>query len=156
MLNIRHLAPLLTFAGMLISADAFAQYRELCSSVPKACTYTGPEAPVLRANVCWNGSSARLKTTSPCPSGSWPYYVGFGEIIDTQGTIAAYVPLDWACSNPGICVAGPVPDGATEEPLCCNGSCVPLANGCDGAILLCENGVTNDDGTVTCFEGTPA
>lgn len=154
MLRIRHLAPILTSVLLFTSTDALAQYRPFCSSVPKACTYAGPDAPVLRADVCWNGSVALLKGSSSCPTGTWPYYVDHGEVISATGTVLAYVPLDWACDHPGICIASPIPDGATEEPICCEGgSCVPLANGCQGQILMCENGVTNDDGTVTCFEG---
>ncbi|NJK33228.1 MAG: hypothetical protein HC927_12965 [Deltaproteobacteria bacterium] len=136
------------------TADA-STYPPFCGSMQSQCVYTGPDAPVLRLDVCWDGSVATLKGTSPCPLDSRPYYVDFGD-VDAFGVVNAYIPLDWACDHTGICVAGPAPGSTSAEPICCDGGvCYPVTDaGCTGLKVLCQNGVSNDDGTVTCFEGT--
>lgn len=42
----------LVLALALVSAGAEAEYRQLCTSVPSACEYTGPDAPKLDVDVC--------------------------------------------------------------------------------------------------------
>jgi hypothetical protein len=139
-------------------ADA-TQYRYLCTSIPAACTYTGPNAPTLGAEVCYGSASGIvLKGTAPCPSGTWAYYVDYGEIVDpVANTVAAHVPLDNACDQPGLCVDGPPPPGAQPFPMCCTGNmsggsqtCVSGAS-CGGTVYYCQDGVCNADGTITCF-----
>ncbi len=138
------------------------QYRDLCSSVPGACEHTGPNAPVLDADVCWSeGGVLTLKGQAPCPSDAWPYHLGHGELLDPLSQeIAAYSPLDWACDHPGLCVSGPVPPEATAQSLCCEwGVCVPLVeavcNSPASVAVMCFNGVSNEDGSVTCYDGEP-
>lgn len=159
-----HLALPLVALGLLSphdvsAANAYATYRHLCFSVPAACTYTGPDAPELNANVCFGRKTGvRLMGTASCPSGSWPFYVSYGELVDpTTNEVAAYVPLDDACAKPGICVQGPPPPDAQEFPMCCTGN----ASGeetcyhgvsCGGQLYFCWDGVSNADGTVSCFE----
>lgn len=145
----------------LMPDDADAQYRYLCTSVPSACTYTGPDAPMLEANVCYGSAiGIRLMSGGSCPTGSWPYYVEAGELVDpTTNEVAAYIPLDDACSRPGLCVEGPPPPGAQEDAICCNADyvCTPAAGACGAGEIgyFCHDGVSNDDGTVTCFDATP-
>lgn len=159
---VRSLSFILAATLSLAPAAASATYRDLCASVPAACEYTGPDAPALGADVCWSTSTGvRLKGTGACPSGAWPYYLAYGEIVDpVTGAIAAYVPLDWACSHPGICEEGDPPTSSDpqEQTLCCEfGFCVPVTEvPCDSQnsiLVFCFDGVTNTDGSVTCFEG---
>lgn len=138
---------------------------DLCSSDPDACEYTGPGAPDWDSDVCWSTSSETMyppDVAGGCPSGHSLYYAEHAEIVnEVYGDMIAYYELDDACSVPGICVAGPPPSGAENQLLCCDtwGLCVPLAdvpcNNRGDQRLLCYNGVSNLDGTVTCFEGQP-
>jgi hypothetical protein len=154
--------PLSVLAAMLLLAPTPAEageYRNLCTSASKACVYTGPVAPALRAAVCWNGADLRLKGSGNCATGSWPYHVDFGEIIDpVQGLVVAYIPLDDACDL-DICVEfGSLElDPLASEPLCCNPSTddctLNLQGQCpNGEILVwCEQPATNEDGSVACY-----
>ncbi|MFV8750887.1 hypothetical protein ACNOYE_10095 [Nannocystaceae bacterium ST9] len=140
------------------SADA-TNYRDLCSSVPGACVYTGPDAPVLAALVCWSRSSSTstLMTGAACPTGSWAYFAKYGVVEPLTLHVTAFVPLDDACSRPGLCLPGSfAPPNTTSAPMCCHdGDCWPMdeVNLCGGdEVLFCSNGVSNDDGTITCFD----
>jgi hypothetical protein len=141
--------------------DATAS-RPLCTSVPAACEYTGPDAPWFGGEVCWSRETGvRPKGTGACPAGQWPYYLDYGEIVDPlTSEVAGYVPLDWACSHPGLCTPGYAPPGSgpQEQVLCCEwGVCVPAilvpCNNDYSIMVMCFDGVTNMDGTVECFEG---
>jgi hypothetical protein len=141
--------------------DATAS-RPLCSSVPAACEYTGPDAPKFDGEVCWSRSTGvHAKGTAPCPAGQWQYYLDYGQIVDPiTNEVAGYIPLDWACSHPGLCTPGFAPPGSgpQEQVLCCEwGVCVPIAdvmcNNDYSILVFCFDGVTNTDGTVECFEG---
>lgn len=154
------LSVLVAAVVLLPSSASAGDYRELCMSAAKVCTYTGPQAPVLRADVCLSTAGGiTLKGTAPCASGQYPYYVEHGEVVDPQtGEIAAYIPLDNACSQPGRCVDGPGPGVTEEYPMCCfvNSSGVEVCvdgTGCGGTLWFCYDGVSNPDGTVTCFAG---
>lgn len=156
-------APLIlsSLAVGLLAAPLVVQasgYRYLCTSTRRVCEYTGPDAPYLNADVCYGSASGVvLKGIKPCPTGTWPYHVEHGEVVDPiTNTVAAYVPLDDACSQPGLCIDGPPPAGAQEHPMCCtsdsqgNETCYDGAS-CGGTLWWCADGVCNDDGTITCF-----
>lgn len=152
--------PTIGLAFLLSPADVDAQYRHLCMSIPSVCTYTGPNAPTLAADVCFGSAiGIRLKGTGACPSGSWPYYLDYGEVVNPiTNQVAAYIPLNDACDQPGLCVEGPPPAGAQEHAMCCTGNssgegqtCVNGAS-CGGTLWFCFDGVSNEDGTVTCFD----
>jgi len=149
---------LVVAAGLIGSPDAHATtYRDLCSSVPSACGYTGPDAPVLAAAVCWASSTftATLMTGATCPTGSYPYAVKYGVVDPGSKIVTAFIPLDDACSRPGLCQPKYLaPPNSTSAPMCCFGdTCYPSDGECyGGEFLFCLYGVTNDDGTVTCFE----
>lgn len=153
------LTSILVVAFVSVSADVDAsQYRNLCDSISGVCEYGPPDSPLLRADVCWDGSQATLKS-GECPSDSRAYHLDYGEVLDpTLGLVQGYIPLDWACDQPGICVDEPVPPQAAMIPICCDdGECFPMGDdGCPqgSAKLLCASGVSNTDGTITCFEGT--
>ncbi len=145
---------------VLLNTDAEASYRDFCASVPSACVFTGPWAPVLAAEVCWSRTSgiATLRGSQNCPTGTWPYSVKYGDVDPLTSIVTAYVPLDDACSHPGICQPAEfAPANTTSAPMCCiGGTCYPYNGQCDGEVLLCDNGVTNEDGTVTCFDDETA
>lgn len=156
----RKLPALLLGAALgLADTDAHATNRELCSSVPGECEFSGPEAPVLAANVCWfrSTSTTKLMTGATCPTGASPYFVKYGLVDPLSQEVSGFVPLDYVCSRPGLCQPGGfAPPTLWEEPACCYGGvCYPFegTNGCDGGeLLLCLEGVTNEDGTITCFD----
>lgn len=145
--------------GLANGQEAHATtFRDLCSSVPGECEFTGPDAPVLAANVCWSRttSQARLMTGATCPTGSWPYFVKYGVVDPLTQVVTGFVPLEDACSRPGLCQPSEfAPPNTTTAPLCCIGDlCWPLegTNMCEGGeLLFCADGVSNEDGTVTCL-----
>jgi hypothetical protein len=145
---------------LLSPVTGHAAYRDLCTSVSAACDWSGPDAPRLSIDVCWSSSTGvKVKGTAPCPLGQKPYYAAYGEVIDpSAGSVQAYAPLDWACDTAGLCLAGPPPDGATEMAICCEfGVCVDLAivpcNSNNSIAMMCTSGVSNQDGTIDCYEG---
>lgn len=151
------LLALVVLLGLVGSQDAHATtYREMCTSVPDECEYSGPFAPVLASNVCWSRttSQAVLMSGATCPPGSWPYFVKHGVVDPLTQVVTGLVPLDHMCSR-GLCEPGSIAAPTTTAVACCvNGVCWPLegTNYCEGGeILWCDEGVTNEDGTVTCF-----
>lgn len=145
--------------GLFDTPAAMAtNYRDLCGSVPSACEYTGPDAPLLAAAVCWerSTSTARLMTGGACPTGSWPYFAKHGVVEPLTLTVAAFQPLDDACARPGLCQpAIMAPSTTTGGVICCFGDVCYPAEGEDcygGELFFCFDGVSNEDGTVTCFE----
>ena len=139
-----------------VGADA--SYRDLGTSSPGACEYTGPDAPTLAAEVC-HGTAGTWLRGEVCPAGTWAYFVRYGEVIDPMtNVVAAYIPLDNACASPGLCVDAPPPAEAQPYPMCCTvntsgagSTCVSGAD-CGGTLWFCFDGVSNEDGTVTCFD----
>ena len=150
---------LVIVVGMVGSHPASATtYRDLCGSVPSACEYTGPDAPVLAVAVCWarTTSTTTLMTGATCPTGSWPYFAKYGVVDPFTLQVNAYQPLDDACSRPGLCQPSiQAPTTTTTGVICCfGGTCYPAYDDqCyGGELLFCLDGVSNEDGTVTCFE----
>lgn len=155
----RHIALLIPFtlvlACALVPCEASATYRYLCTSVPSACTYVPDDnVPVLNADVCFSTSGGiKLKGTANCPSGTWPYFVYHGEVVDPlTGDVDAYIPLDNACEVAGLCVEYVPHTGGSSAPMCCDEeyTCVPELT-CGGTLWWCHDGVSEADGTVTCF-----
>jgi hypothetical protein len=149
--------PIIALALALVPVTAFAEYRYLCTSVPGSCEYAPPTAPVLGVDVCYMRSTrtVRLKGSAPCPTGSSPYYLKHGEVVDpTNGSVVAYSPLDDAC-DAGLCLEYAPHTGGTENGMCCEngGPCWPIG-GCEGGGVLywCNDGVTNQDGSIDCFD----
>ncbi len=156
---------LVLLAGLMGSSLANATtYADLCGAVPSACEYTGPEAPLLEAVVCWSRSTPtptlRLMTGASCPTGAWPYLAKYGFVDPLTLAVTAYRPLDDACSRPGLCQPGILaPTTTTADVICCLwGVCWPAeGDQCyGGELLYCYEGVTNEDGTVTCWESSNA
>lgn len=139
----------------LASTDAHADYRYLCTSVPSACEYVPDDSvPVLDADVCFGSAiGIRLKGTGSCPTGSWPYYVYYGEVTNPlTNAVDAFIPLENACEVPGLCAEYVEHTGGQSAPMCCDEeyTCWPNS-GCGGSLWWCHDGVSNLDGTVTCF-----
>lgn len=113
-------------ALLLAPANAHAtSYRDLCTSSPSACEYTGAAAPALAAAVC-HGSAGTWLMGEVCPTGTWSYFVKYGEVVDPlTNAVAAYIPLDNACDNPSLCVDAPPPPDAQPFPMCCTGKVRP-------------------------------
>ena len=156
----RHTLFALVVLLLLPTSASAGQYRDLCTSVPGACEPTGPDAPVLDADVCWSDTGElKLKGANSCAAGNWAYHLKYGEIADPlAGTAIAYRPLDNACDHPGLCVHGPAPEGTEGQSICCEwGVCAPLSEvACNSAAsfaVFCFYGETNADGTVTCYDG---
>ncbi|WP_146662566.1 hypothetical protein [Enhygromyxa salina] len=122
------------------------------------CVYAAPDAPVLEADVCWDGKLATLKGTAPCLGYKRAYHVRHGEVLDPQtGEVAAYAPLADTCGIvPCSQMFQPVP--VEDGTACCDpktGDCfAPDANGnCTvGDITWCKELEKHNDGTVTCYE----
>jgi hypothetical protein len=122
------------------------------------CVYAAWDAPVLSADVCWDGKVAKIKGTAPCLGYSRAYHVRNGEVLDPQtGVVAAYAPL------PNTCEIVACEPNFQEQPLedglaCCDpktGDCfAPDANGmCTvGDITWCKEVEKHNNGTVTCHE----
>lgn len=147
-----------TVAMLPSRADAgtASKIAPLCTATDGVCEYTNADAPVLRANVCWNKTDVRLMPAVGCPAGSYPYYVDYGEVIDPMlGLVVAYIPLPDACDL-GYCFDGAAFDGGPleGEALCCETTenCVEVNGTCGGDIVFCEAAATNDDGTLACFD----
>lgn len=145
--------------GLASSNAEATTYQDLCTSVPSECEYTGPNTPVLVSNVCWNRTTkvTRLMTGASCPSGSYPFSVKYGVVDPLTAEVLGFVPLPDACSRPGLCSPGYLapPNTTAGGAMCCvDDVCWPQVAGaaCAGEILLCSNGVTNEDGTVECFD----
>lgn len=126
----------------------------------KGCVYSDTNAPVLGLNVCWDGSTARIKTALGCPSKQATYFVKYGEVISPlTSQVIGYAPLPDACELV-VCEASNVDSlGYDDGVACCNpgtGDCFPPnANGScpeGGEITWCKELENNPDNTVTCHE----
>jgi hypothetical protein len=123
------------------------------------CVYSDTNAPLLSLNVCWDGTTARLKGALGCPSKQATYFVKYGEVVGPlDGEVIGYAPLPDACE---VVVCEPSEVGAPliEDGIaCCNpntGECTaPDSNGnCTvGDITWCKELETNADDTITCHE----
>jgi hypothetical protein len=129
------------------------------------CDWTGPSTPVLDRDVCCTISGDDATCTLPssngrCKTGS-KMYCEYGEVLST-GVVICQQPF------PSICDFGfcgdvlPPNSGPLEDDICCfpNGACINVitvddlvaCNNGGGIDGYCEDGVTNVDGTVDCFD----
>lgn len=158
----------LAFVSLNGTATAATATPDLCvatgtklpgSTALKGCEYSDTNAPLLNLDVCWDGSTARLKGPLACPGRQLKYHAKYGEVINPlTGQIAGYAPL------PSSCEAVPCMPSDTDSfnyddgVACCNpntGDCwAPDANGnCTvGDITWCKELENNGNGTVTCHE----
>lgn len=123
------------------------------------CVYTGPDVPALNVDVCWDGTTARIKGSSACPGKERHYFAKYGEVVDPfTGEIVAYAPLMNACNvvpcSPSDIDSQQLVDGTA----CCDANAedctmVPANGIClEGEITWCEELEDKGDGTVECHE----
>jgi hypothetical protein len=129
------------------------------------CDWTGPSAPLLNRDVCCtmlgNAAACTLPNTNGrCKTGS-KMYCEHGEVLST-GAVVCQQPFPSICEF-GFCGDVLPPDsGPLEDGICCfpNGVCINVITFADlqacadggGVAGYCEYGVTNDDGSVDCFD----
>ncbi|KIG11653.1 hypothetical protein DB30_02896 [Enhygromyxa salina] len=84
--------------------------------------------------------------------GTKAFTVIYGEVVDPQtGDVSAFAPLEDACLA-GVCAEYVAHEGGVADTICCEngGPCWPGGT-CGGILYWCFDGVSNLDGTVTCF-----
>jgi hypothetical protein len=122
------------------------------TGVPLRCDLHPEGAPVFNGNVCCTAGSC-VPAGPTCTIESL-YFCEFGE-KHADGEVRCYVEV------PSYCDAFPCPPGFQAQPIkeamCCyEGICWHHnlgSNDCElNDIYWCSSGVTNADGTVTCFD----
>lgn len=122
------------------------------------CVYSSTDAPLLDLDVCWDGSTARLKSSAGCPNKQATYHVQYGEVVEPlTSQVIGFAPLPDACDmvvcEPSDINSNPLEDGVA----CCNpntGECwAPDANGkCTGGEITWCKELENNNGAITCHE----
>lgn len=123
------------------------------------CVYSDTNAPVLDLDVCWDGSTARIKGTVGCPLRQATYHVKYGDVIEPlTGEVIGYAPLASAC-DVVVCEPSDINSQDFDDGVaCCNpntGECwAPDAQGnCSvGDVTWCKEIENNGNGTITCHE----
>jgi hypothetical protein len=146
-------------ADVYVDATGEPYTDSIGQTLPRYCQWTGPKAPVLNRDVCCDihdGVAACVLPTSAgrCSIGS-RYYCKYGEA--SGAGVVCYKPFPDACGL-GFCVQPPeVPPPVQALIACCSagGACVEIDPWgdleCGGTIIGCLDGVSNEDGTITCF-----
>lgn len=144
----------------LTTTPATDGVRDVCDIVdrrtgtPTICKPYKQGAPVFDANVCCAGSTCFPSTSGQCQSGESLCYCGLGEQKPT-GEVVCYFEV------PNYCDVHPCGTSVTPAPqegsICCNeGICWEDQTGSNNCevddIYWCSNGVSNPDGTITCFD----
>lgn len=123
------------------------------------CVYSDGDVPLLSLDVCWDGTTARIKGGLTCPNRQVTYHVKYGDVINPMsGEVIGYAPLPDACEvvacEPSNYESLPYEDGIA----CCDpetGACVAPVNGnCPGGgeITWCKELEENPDNSITCHE----
>jgi hypothetical protein len=132
-------------------------------TLSRYCEWTGPDAPVLGKDVCCVTDSESATCWMPdarggCGSGS-KWSCEHGEQL-ADGRVVCYQSFPSACDF-GLCVHAPdVPPTVVADLICCMGeSCTEIEKegilDCldnEGFVTWCSDGMSNVDGTVTCFD----
>ncbi|PRQ03413.1 hypothetical protein ENSA5_16190 [Enhygromyxa salina] len=130
-------------------------------TLSRYCQWAGPNVPVWADDICCtiDGDAAECTATArdgSCDVGE-PKYCEYGE--ETALGFVCYQPFPSMCDR-GLCVARPpVPEAELAALVACctsGGACQLVVAGtlpnCQGELLACEHGISNEDGTVDCFE----
>ena len=124
------------------------------TGVPVRCEAHPDGAPVLDAAVCCDDNACHKPWLGSCADSQEMYYCELGEVLASD-EIACYFEV------PDYCEVFPCDPGYQTHPqsneMCCHeGVCWPYKSGsgdCEiGDLYWCFDGVTNEDGTVTCFD----
>jgi hypothetical protein len=130
-------------------------------TLSRYCKWTGPDAPVWNANVCCtfdaNGAvCTKTNSRGSCSTGK-KHYCEHGKAV--AGGVICYQPFPSMC-DAGLCVDAPeiIPEAQMVALVACcsaGGPCqlvVPeTIDDCEGDLLACHYGATNEDGTVECW-----
>lgn len=147
-----------------LDADGSPYVDALGQVFPRYCEPSGPDVPRLDEELCCEIDEAADAAVCDlpdllgrCVTGE-RFYCEFGEV--TEDGAGCYQPYVDACDL-DLCLSysGPPPENADAELLCCTTQgCEPLSADMawvcadvGGYVALCLDGVTNEDGTVTCF-----
>jgi len=152
------LAVCAVLASRVSEASTTGKNANLCEVTTGTCAHCPLEAaPVLRADVCWDGDVVTLKGAGDCTGGSREFYLSYGEVADPlTNEILAYSPVPDACTIV-TCLTDPAP-GLEDGVACCN----PKTDQCQAAdsnggctvgdVTWCKSMDTHGDGTVTCHQ----
>jgi hypothetical protein len=136
------------------------ELRDLCDIVysdtgrPVLCEPHREGAPRYDGTVCCDTQTCYEAPEGYCLDDEKPFYCALGE-ADTTGEVSCYFEV------PDYCDVFPCAPGFQALPqanfMCCHaGICwttYPSSNDCEiPDIYWCDDGVTNEDGTVTCFD----
>lgn len=130
-------------------------------TLSRYCEWSGPDVPLLEANLCCSLDDAAAcelaNSRGYCTTGA-RVWCEFGEVDSSSGAVTCYQVFPDAC-DAGYCVQAPpgAQQGTPPPLLCCGpGGCVPITmadvDDCAGEFLGCLWGMSNDDGTVECFD----
>ena len=133
-------------------------------TLSRYCQWTGPGVPVLDREVCCVLDEDSAACGLPDATGGCSFgvkrYCTYGAITSV-GVVTCYQPFPDAC-RAGFCVERPeIPPPTMESGLlCCNsgGACFSINHkqieDCEatGTLTWCSDGVTDQDGTVICFD----
>ena len=149
---------LITFFATLTATPG--QPSDLCDIVypdtsrPIFCEPHPDGAPRYNATACCNDTECVTPRAGKCSTGRKAYFCELGEAW-SDGVVSCYFEV------PEYCDVFPCALGFQTWPqanyMCCHaGNCwnsLPTSNDCEPQdIFWCDNGVTNSDGTVTCFD----
>ena len=142
-----------------LTAGGTGQPADLCDVVyedtgrPILCEPHPDGAPEYEDTVCCNGKSCKPANDGTCPTELDAYFCELGQ-LRADGYVSCYFEV------PDYCDLFPCEPGFSPFPqangMCCHeGICWssdPGDNDCEPWDLYwCSDGVTNADGTVTCF-----
>jgi len=122
---------------------------------PSLCEPHPEGAPVYEDVVCCDAQLCYEPTERGCLKGESPYYCERGA-VGASGVVTCFFEVPSYCD---VFPCEPTIQAQPQESLiCCNaGICWNIyddeANDCElDDIYWCNDGVTNSDGTVTCFD----
>jgi len=126
------------------------------TGTPTMCEAHPEGAPRYDEVACCDDALCFERDARGCLDGEQPYYCELGDVGAT-GIVSCYFEVPSYCE---LFACSQAPAGYQAMPeangMCCNaGICWTLwdANDCElQDIYWCYSGVTNEDGTVTCFD----
>ncbi len=144
----------LTTVPVVTTVDDLCDVVHRTTGTPTVCKPHAAGVPKYDANVCCAGSVCFPESAGSCVGLESLYYCALGELTPT-GEVDCYFEVPNYCDvHPCTTMVSPP---AWEDVTCCNqGICWPHQEGagtCEPQdIYYCKDGVSNPDGTVTCFE----
>ncbi|KIG18203.1 hypothetical protein DB30_01707 [Enhygromyxa salina] len=118
---------------------------------PLYCELTGPDAPWWDDEVCCSGAKCVEVGTAGCPDDLQKYSCRHAE-IDTRGQVTCLFEVPSYCDDHS-CPAGFQPQPQSMVICCYAEGCFDSTDiYCYGDAYWCDSGVSNLDGTVTCFD----